>query len=113
MLLQSYLFHLKARKLSPRSVKAARQYLSQFLRFFDPLTSSKPDLEGFLTTRVVTCRPTAVLTLRRYLRDFFERLTTEGVTGSNPMSSILKPIVPSIEIKVLTGSEHEAQPNTV
>jgi integrase len=105
MLLQSYLFHLKARNLSPRTIKAAGEYLSQFLRFHDPLTSSKRDLEGFLATKAATCRPSTVQTYWRYLRGFFEWLTAEGDIGSNPMAGVPKPIVPPIEIKVLTGSE--------
>ena len=47
MLLNSYLFHLKARNLSPRTVKAASEYISLFIRVCDPLTATKRDIEMF------------------------------------------------------------------
>ena len=50
MLLNSYLFHLKARNLSPRTVKAASEYISLFIRVCDPLTATKRDIEMFLRT---------------------------------------------------------------
>ena len=106
MLLQSYLFHLKARNLSPRTIKAAGEYLSQYLAGGgDPLTATKRDLEGFLAFKSETCRPSTVQTYWRYLKGFFEWLTAEGDIASNPMTGVLKPIVPPIEIKVLSSSD--------
>jgi hypothetical protein len=51
MLLNSYLFHLKARNLSPRTVKAASEYISLFIRVCDPLTATKRDIEVFLSNK--------------------------------------------------------------
>lgn len=105
MLLNSYLFHLKARNLSPRTVKAAGEYLGQFLIAHDPLNTSKRDLEGFLAIKAETCRPSTVQTYWRYLKGFFEWLLAEGDIDTNPMAGVPKPIVPPIEIRVLTASE--------
>lgn len=105
MLLNSYLFHLKARNLSPRTVKAAGEYLGQFLIAYDPLNTSKRDLEGFLAVKAETCRPSTVQTYWRYLKGFFEWLLAEGDIDTNPMAGVPKPIVPPIEIRVLTASE--------
>lgn len=105
MLLNSYLFHLKARNLSPRTVKAAGEYLGQFLIAYDPLNTSKRDLEGFLAGKAETCRPSTVQIYWRYLKGFFEWLLAEGDIDTNPMAGVPKPIVPPIEIRVLTASE--------
>ena len=51
MLLNSYLFHLKARNLSPRTVNAASEYISLFIRVCDPLTATKQDIEMFLSNK--------------------------------------------------------------
>ena len=37
MHLQSYLFHLRARNLSPRTIKTAGEFISQFLNTHEPL----------------------------------------------------------------------------
>lgn len=105
MLLQSYRYHLKARNLSPRTIKAAGEYLSQFLAVHDPLTASKHDLEEFLAAKAETCRPSTVQTYWRYLKGFFEWLLAEGDIGTDPMAGVPKPIVPPIEIRVLTATE--------
>lgn len=105
MLLNSYLFHLRARNLSPRTVKAAQDYLSQFLATEDPLTATKRDLEGFLAAKAEYCKPSTVQTHWRYLKGFFEWLLAEGDIGTNPMAGVPKPIVPPIEIRVLTATE--------
>jgi site-specific recombinase XerD len=77
MLLNSYLFHLKARNLSPRTVKAASEYISLFIRVCDPLTATKRDIEMFLAHKSETCRPSTVQTYWRNLKGFFEWLFNE------------------------------------
>jgi integrase/recombinase XerC len=105
VLLRSYLFHLKARNLSPRTVKAAGDYLRQFLAIHDPLHTTKRDIEGFLADKTETCRPSTVQTHWRYLSGFFAWLFSEGDIGSNPMASIPKPIVPPIDIPLLSSDQ--------
>ena len=105
MLLNSYLFHLKARNLSPRTVKAASEYISLFVRVCDPLTASKRDIEMFLAHKSETCRPSTVQTYWRYLKGFFEWLFNEGDITVNPMAGVPKPIVPPIDITVLSATE--------
>jgi site-specific recombinase XerD len=105
MLLNSYLFHLKARNLSPRTVKAASEYISLFIRVSDPLTATKRDLEVFLSGKSETCRPSTVQTYWRYLKGFFEWLTNEGDITVNPMAGVPKPMVPPIDITVLSATE--------
>ena len=48
MLLRAYLAHLRARNLSPKTIKATEEYLRLFLHRHDPLTASKRDLETYL-----------------------------------------------------------------
>ena len=105
MLLNSYLFHLKARNLSPRTVKAASEYISLFIRVCDPLTATKRDLEIFLSGKSETCRPSTVQTYWRYLKGFFEWLFNEGDITVNPMAGVPKPMVPPIDITVLSATE--------
>ena len=69
MLLNSYLFHLKARNLSPRTAKAASEYISLFIRVWDSLTATKRDLEKFLAGKSETCHPSTVQMYLRYLKE--------------------------------------------
>lgn len=48
MFLRSYVFHLRARNLSPRTIKATEEYLRPFLALHDPLNVSKRDIEVYL-----------------------------------------------------------------
>jgi site-specific recombinase XerD len=105
MLLKSYLFHLKARNLSPRTIKATREYLNQFISCHDPLAVTKRDVETFLASKAETCRPSTVQTYWRHLKGFFEWLLAEGDIDTNPMAGVPKPIVPPIEIRVLSATE--------
>lgn len=57
MLLRSYLFHLQARNLSPRTVKATQEYLRPFLALHDLLICSQSDLKACLGDMVTRCQP--------------------------------------------------------
>jgi len=105
MLIQSYLFHLRARNLSPHTIKTAGEFISQFLTAHDPLSSTKRDIQGFLALKSESCKPSTVQTYWRFLKSFFQWLTEEGDIAINPMVGISKPIVPPTEIKVLTATE--------
>ena len=48
MYLRSYIFHLRARNLSPRTIKATEEYLRPFLKTHDPLAVTKRDIEVWL-----------------------------------------------------------------
>lgn len=105
MHLQSYLFHLRARNLSPRTIKTAGEFISQFLNTHDPLTSTKRDIQGFLAMKSDVCQPSTVHTFWRFLKGFFEWLADEGDIAVNPMIGITRPIVPPTDITVLTSQE--------
>lgn len=105
MLLKSYLFHLQARNLSPRTVKVTGEYLRPFLAENDPLTCSAHDLRAYLASLASRCKPSTVQTAWRHLKGFFEWLVTEGEMDTNPMESIPRPIVPPVTVEVLEPSE--------
>lgn len=102
MILESYLFHLRARNLSPRTIKATREYLAPFLARHDPLTVTRRDVEGYLAAFAARCRPASVFTAWRHLRGFFGWLTREGDIDTDPMVGVPKPIVPPTEIPMPT-----------
>ena len=104
-LLRSYLFHLRARNLSPRTVKATEEYLRPFLSLHDPLRTSQKDLRGYLGDLSARCQPSTVQTAWRHLKGFFAWLAAEGDLEVNPMLGISRPIVPPTEIAVLTPEE--------
>jgi integrase/recombinase XerC len=105
MFLRSYVFHLRARNLSPRTIKATEEYLRPFLACHDPLTVSKRDIEMYLGGMTERCKPSTVWTAWRHLRGFFAWLLQEGDIPSNPMDGITKPIVPPTEVTVLSPAE--------
>lgn len=105
MHLRSYLFHLRARNLSPKTIKATEEYLRLFLHRHDPLTVSKRDIELYLGELAERCKPSTVWTAWRHLKGFFKWLRAEGDITSNPMETVSKPTVPPTEIAVLTADE--------
>jgi integrase len=105
MFLRSYVFHLRARNLSPRTIKATEEYLRPFLALHDPLNVSKRDIEVYLGEMSARCKPSTVWTAWRHLRGFFAWLLAEGDITCNPMEGVAKPIVPPTEIAVLSPTE--------
>jgi len=102
MLLKTFLFHLKARNLSPRTIKATEEYLRPFLALHDPLVASRRDIEAYLADMAVRCKPWTVATAWRHLKSFFTWLHNEGDIEENPMAKVPKPIVPPVEIPIPT-----------
>jgi site-specific recombinase XerD len=103
--LRAYLAHLRARNLSPKTIKATEEYLRLFLHRHDPLTVTKRDIELYLGELADRCKPSTVWTAWRHLRGFFGWLFAEGDIAANPMETVCKPIVPPTEIAVLTPDE--------
>jgi len=103
--LRSYLFHLRTRNLSPKTIKATGEYLRLFLHRHDPLTATKRDIEVYLRELADRCKPSTVWTAWRHLRGFFSSLLAEGDIAANQMETVYKPIVPPTEIAVLTSDE--------
>ena len=62
MHLRTYLFHLRARNLSPKTIKATEEYLRLFLHRHDPLTATKRDIEVYLGELADRCKPSPVST---------------------------------------------------
>lgn len=102
MILRAYLFHLRARNLSPRTIKATEEYLRVFLQRHDPLTAARRDIEVWLGEMSERCKPSTVWTSWRHLKEFFTWQHIEGDIAINPMCGFTKPIVPPSEIPVLS-----------
>lgn len=105
MILDSYLLHLRARNLSPRTIKATEEYLRPFLGLHDPLTCSPQATRTYLADLALRCRPSTVRTAWRHLKGFFDWLESEGDVSANPFLGIPKPEVPPVEVQVLTPVE--------
>lgn len=102
MILPTFTFHIRTRNLSPRTITATPDYLRPFLSLHDPHTTTRRDIENYLSELAGSCRPATVFTAWRHLRNFFNWLETEGDIQVNPMTHIPKPIVPPVEIPMLT-----------
>jgi integrase/recombinase XerC len=105
VLLNSYVFHLKARNLAPSTVKATVEYLRPFLASIDPLEASKNDVEAYLGRLAATCAPSTVWTAWRHLKGFYSWLEAEGDIEVSPMARVPRPIVPPTEVTVLTKAQ--------
>lgn len=105
MILPAYIFHLRARNLSPATVKATGEYLRPFIALHDPLTTTRRDIETYLGDMSERCKPSTVWTAWRHLKGFFKWLHAEGDIGIDPMIGVTKPIVPPSEIAVLTSPQ--------
>ena len=101
MLLQSYLFHLRARNLSPATLKATEEYLRPFLAIHEPLEISRRDIENYLGQMATRCAPSTVWTAWRHLRGFYAWLSVEEDLDVNPMAGVPRPVVPRTEVTVL------------
>jgi hypothetical protein len=70
-------FHLKARNLSPATLKTTKDYLWLFLASYDLLVATKKDCEGYLADLADRCRPATIAAAWRHLWAFFRRLHEE------------------------------------
>jgi site-specific recombinase XerD len=105
MQLTSYLFYLRARNLSPKTIKVTEEYLKPFLKNNDPLKATRADIEMWLGDLAQRCKPSTVWTAWRHLRGFYIWLEHEGDIEQNPMLSVPKPLVPPTDIAVLTPQQ--------
>ncbi len=105
MFLKTYIFHLRARNLSPRTITATKDYVRPFLAVHDPLAVSKADCEKYLASLAERCQPSTVWTAWRHLSGFFRWLYSEGDIPLNPMIDIPRPVVPPVEIPIPTREQ--------
>ena len=70
MTIESFKFHLRARNLSPRTIKATEDDLRPFLAICDPLEATQRNVEAYLADMTTRCTPATVLTAWRHLRTF-------------------------------------------
>lgn len=105
MIIESFKFHLRARNLSPRTIKATEDYLRPFLATCDPLKAKQRNVETYLAEMTTRCTPATVFTAWRHLRSFFQWLHTEGDITTDPTKNIPKPIVPPTEVPIPTIDE--------
>jgi integrase/recombinase XerC len=108
MILRAYIFHLRARNLSPATVKATEEYVRPFIALHNPLTATRRDIETYLGDMSERCKPSTVWTAWRHLKGFFKWLHAEGDISVDPMIGVTKPIVPPSEIAVLTSPQVRA-----
>ena len=78
MVLRAYLFHLRSRNLSPRTIKATEEYLRLFFAACDPLTADKRTIENYLAELSERCKPATVATAWRHIRGLYKWLEAEG-----------------------------------
>jgi len=102
MLTESFKFHLRARNLSPTTIKAAEDYLRPFLAIHDPLKATQRNVEAYLADMTTRCAPSTVFTAWRHLRTFYQWLHSEGDIKTDPTKRIPKPIVPPTEVPIPT-----------
>lgn len=105
MIIESFKFHLRARNLSPTTIKAAEDYLRPFLATCDPLQATQRNFEAYLADMTTRCTPATVFTAWRHLRKFFQWLHAEGDISTDPTKRIPKPIVPPTEVPIPTIDE--------
>ncbi|MFM8387742.1 MAG: tyrosine-type recombinase/integrase [Actinomycetota bacterium] len=105
MLLATYVFHLRARNLSPATIKATQEYLRPFLAVHDPMDATKTDCEAYLGEMASRCQPATVMTAWRHLTGLFRWLHEEGDIETNPMAGIPRPVVPQVEIPMATREQ--------
>jgi site-specific recombinase XerD len=105
MILRAYIFHLRARNLSPATVKATEEYIRPFIAVHNPLTANRRDIETYLGDMSERCKPSTVWTSWRHLKGFYKWLHSEGDISVDPMIGVTKPIVPPSEIPVLTSHQ--------
>ena len=89
MILRAYIFHLRARNLSPATVKATEEYLRPFIALHDPLTTTRRDIETYLSDMSERCKPSTVWTAWRHLKGFFKWLHAEGDINVDPMVVVI------------------------
>lgn len=105
MIVESFKFHLRARNMSPTTIKAAEDYLRPFLATCDPLKVAQRDVEAYLADMTTRCTPATVFTAWRHLRTFYRWLYAEGDITTDPTQRIPKPIVPPTEVPIPTIDE--------
>lgn len=111
MIQRAYIFHLRARNLSPATVKATEEYVRPFIALHDPLTATRRDIETYLGDMSERCKPSTVWTAWRHLKGFFKWLHAEGDISVDPMVGVTKPIVPHQKLlfSLLTKFVHYSQ----
>lgn len=105
MIVESFKFHLRARNMSPTTIKAAEDYLRPFLATCDPLKVTQRNVEAYLADMTTRCTPATVFTAWRHLRTFYQWLYAEGDITTDPTQRIPKPIVPPTEVPIPTIDE--------
>ena len=105
MFLQGFILHMRARNLSPTTIKSATGYVGRFLRGRDATTVTRSDIESYLSDHYETCKPSSVWTIWRHLNAFYKWLEAEGDIAVNPMHGVPKPVVQASEVKVLSVIE--------
>jgi integrase len=107
VILNGYLMNLRSRNLSPATIKAAKEYLSPFVRQVNPLVANAQDIRTYLGDLGTRCKPSTVWTAHRHLKGLFAWLKEEGDIEVNPMERIPKPVVPVTHVAVLKPRDVE------
>lgn len=107
--LKDYLEYLSdIKKFSPNTVKAYRQDIEQFLRFFKDKYSglSRDQVRDFLSSLYLTTSNRATVSRKIYaIRSFYQYLIRKGVSEKNPMDLVSVPKADKKLPEILTEEE--------
>ena len=116
---EGWMLHLKARNLSPMTVKAYRAAalgLDRYLRHSGMPTDveaiTSEHIEAYLESEVRTKAAATAHQRYRGLRQFFKWLRSQGDIQVDPMANIQPPIVPEQHIDTVSDAEFRAMLKT-
>lgn len=111
-LLGSYLRHARAGNLSPRTIEAYREAVTQAAAYLadhdlpsDVALIRREHLEAFIAALLARWRPATAHNRYRGLRAFYRWLSEEELIGEDPMARMRPPRVPEQPVPVLSLEE--------
>jgi len=108
-LLVSWLIHLQALNLSPRTIDNYLLAGRQLVEHLGPSTPvseiDRPDIESYIVAKAHATTASTAATRYRGLQQLFKWLTEEGEILSDPMARMRPPKVEEREIPVIPGAD--------
>lgn len=108
-LIDSFARSLRARNLSPRTVKSYTDTATRFVAFLRdtgmptaPAAVTREHVETYLADQLARFTPSTAATRYRCLQQFFRWLDDEGEIPSSPMAKMSPPAVPETPVPVLS-----------
>ena len=113
-LIQSYVRHLRAANMSPRTIETYSESCLQFETFFSERSAQqaalpqRKDIEAFIQELLATRSPATASVRYRALRRFFAWAEEEGEIAESPMARMRPPKIPEKFPPVLTTKDLQA-----